>query len=137
MKQLISLITAFFLLPTGAFAQQQFGGGFYQPHHNNWQQNQVGGDTVVYDGRVLTNNLPPNTDTCGWVRGQGLSCQYERWDDRTRTHFVRSINNSGNWNNQWQNPGWNNNQQWRHPTKIWQNNSGCVYQNQHVRILCN
>lgn len=85
MQRLIcSLVTlASLSIPSSALAQY-------------WQQNQFGGDAVIYDGRVLTNNLPPNTDTCGWVRSQGLSCQYERWDDRTRTHFVRSINNSRN-----------------------------------------
>lgn len=60
MQRLISslVIVSLSFLPTTSFAQHQFGG-----------------DTVVHDGRVLTNNLLPNTDTCNWVRGQGLSCQ--------------------------------------------------------------
>lgn len=129
------LVTGSIFVPHASLAQH-YGGQYYPPTpHRYWQQNQFGGDTVIHDGRVLTNNLPPNTDTCNWVRNQGLSCQYERWDSRTRTHYVRSINNWGNdWNN---NSGSWNNQRWRHPRPIWQNNSGCVYQNQHVRILCN
>lgn len=126
MRRFISSFTTAFLffLPTTA-AAQQFGGGF-QP---NWQQNQFGGDTVLYEGRVLTNNLPPNTDTCGWVRSQGLSCQYERWDSNSRTHFVRSIPNNS-WGNGW------NNRYGRQPVPIW-SGGGCVYQNTNVRILCN
>ena len=128
MQRLISsFTTALFLsIPTTVQAQHQFGGGFYQPNHNNWQQNQSGGDTVVHDGRVLTNNLAPNTDTCNWVRGQGLSCQYERWDDRTRTHFVRSIPNNSWGHNRHSNPGWNNNSGWHN--QPWNGGGGgCLF----------
>jgi hypothetical protein len=127
MQRLISslAIVSLSLFPSSVLAQQHFGGVFYQPHHNNWQQNQFGGDTVIYDGRVLTNNLPPNTDTCGWVRSQGLSCQYERWDENVRTHFVRSINNS--WGNGWNNNSRNRyNHYQRHPVPILNGGSNCL-----------
>jgi hypothetical protein len=135
MQRLIcSLVTVASLVTPSSALAQNYGGGYYPPTHNHhWQQNQFGGDTVIYNGRILTNNLPPNTDTCGWVHSQGLSCQYDRWDGRTRTHYVRSIPYS-----RYSNPGWQyNNQQRRHPRPIWQNNSGCVYQDKHIRILCN
>jgi len=110
MRSLISsFATAFlFFLPSSVLAQH-YGEQYYPPTpHLYWQQNQLGGDTVIYNGRVLINNLPPNTDTCEWVRSQGLSCQYERWDENGRTHFVRSINNSLR-------NGWNNNSRNRYP----------------------
>lgn len=85
------LVTGSIFVPHASIAQH-YGGQYYPPPpHRDGYQNHFGGDTVIYDGQVLTNNLPPNTDTCGWVRSQGLSCQYERWDSNTRTHYVRSI----------------------------------------------
>lgn len=110
------LVTGSIFAPHSSIAQH-YGGQYYPPTpHRYWQQNQFGGDTVIHDGRVLTNILPPNTDTCNWVRSQGLSCQYERWDDRTRTHFVHSIPNNSRGHNRHFN---NQNQRWRHPRPIW------------------
>jgi hypothetical protein len=89
-------------------------GGFYQPHHNNLQQNQFGGDTVIYDGQVLTNNLPPGENTCHWVEGFGLPCKYfyeQRNSTGYTTHYVglpRSRWGRQNYPLHQQNPEWNN-----------------------------
>lgn len=128
MQRLISslAIVSLYLFPPSVLAQHQFGGEYYQ---NNYWQNQGGGDTVLYNGRVLTNNLPPNTDTCGWVRSQGLSCQYfyeQRNSTGYTTHYVgrpRLRRDGQNYPLHQQNPGWNN--------------GGCIYDNGRVRILCN
>lgn len=129
MQRLISslAIVSLSLFPSSVLAQHQFGGEYY---HNNYWQNQGGGDTVRYNGLVLTNNLPPNTDTCVWVREVArLPCEYfyeQRNSTGYTTHYVgrpRPRRNNQN-THQWQNPGWNG-------------GGGCVYQNKHVRILCN
>ncbi len=142
MQRLISsLATALFLsIPTTVQAQHQFGGGYYQ--QNNYWQNQGGGDTVDYEGQILTNNLIPNMDTCDWVRkATRLPCEYfyeQRNSTGYTTHYVgrpRSRWGRQNYPLHQQNPGWNNNYHLQH-TPSW-NNRGCVYQNNHVRILCN
>lgn len=119
------LVTGSIFVPHASIAQH-YGGQYYPPTpHRYGYQNHFGGDTVIHDGRVLTNNLPPNTDTCGWVRSQGLSCQYERWDENVRTHFVRSINNS--WGNGWNNNSRNRyNHYQRHPVPILNRGSNCL-----------
>jgi hypothetical protein len=144
MQRLISslAIVSLSLFPSSVLAQQHFGGVFYQPHHNNWQQNQFGGDTVDYEGQILTNNLIPNTDTCDWVRkATRFPCEYfyeQRNSTGYTTHYVgrpRSRWGRQNYPLHQENLGWNNNYHLQH-TPSW-NNRGCVYQNNHVRILCN
>lgn len=105
-----------------------------------WQQYQFGGDTVIYDGRVLTNNLPPGENTCYWVKSLGLPCEYfyeQRNSTGYTTHYVgrpRPRWDGHNYPLPQQNPGWRYNQHWRQPS--W-NGGGCVYQDKHVRIFCN
>jgi hypothetical protein len=135
---LVATVTV--LMPHASLAQHRFGGKYYQ---NDYLQNQGGGDTVIYyngpytGGQVLTNNLTPNIDTCDWVREAArLPCKYfghKRNSTGYTTHFVGTPQNNGDY--QLQNSGLNNNYHLQH-TPSW-NNRGCVYQNNHVRILCN
>ena len=168
MQRLIcSLVTVASLSAPSTALAQEYGRGLYLPHHNNWQQNQGGGDTVDYEGQILTNNLIPNRDTCDWVREVArLPCQYFRYESNSSgytTHFVgrprrnhQNIHQGQNLNQPYQPPI----KQRRFPSKqrhipysnvnpfpvysvpigvpyLHQNRGGCVYQNKHVRILCN
>lgn len=133
----------FFLMATTVFmpheslAQYRLGGEYYQPYHNNWQQNQGAGDTVDYDGRVLTNNLTPNIDTCDWVRQVArLPCDYfgkEPNSSGYTTHFVGRPR--PRWNNQ-NTHQWQNRRNWNH--QLWNGGSECVYKDQKlfIRIPC-
>ena len=139
MKRLIcSLVTvASMSTPLSAFAQY-YGGGYYPPTHNHhWQQHHFGGDTVIYNGLVLTNNLTPNKDTCDWVReAWRLPCEYFRNEPNStgyHTHYVgRPLPRLNNQNtHQWQNPGRNNNSGWRN--RRW-NYGVCVYRSRDIFI---
>lgn len=137
------LVTGSIFVPHASIAQH-YGGQYYPPTpHRYGYQNHFGGDTVIYDGQVLTNNLPPGANTCHWVEVSGRPCEYfyeQRNSTGYTTHYVgrpRPRLGIQNYFLPQQNPDLNNNQQWGHPAPIWQNNSGCVYQNKHVRILCN
>jgi len=137
MQRLISsFATAVLLfLPTTAVAQHRFGGEYYQ--NDDWQ-NQGGGDTVIYyngphtGGRVLTNNLTPNIDTCYWVREAArLPCEYfgnEPNSTGYTTHFVGRPRRNNQNTHQWQSPGWNNNSGNWH-TQPWNGGGGggCLY----------
>ncbi len=145
----------------GYYPQQQH---WYGQGSQNWNrpwpapvQNLL--ESIEYNGVIIVHQqVPPRTDICPWVVNRGLPCEgYLGFDSSRRTHVFR--NNGGvnrnwygqgsqNWNRPWpapvqnprwhqnkQYPSWNNNQPWGHNTPSW--NGGCVYQNQHVRILCN
>lgn len=142
MQRLISslAIVSLSLFPSSVLAQH-YGGQYYPPTPHLYWQNQGGGDTVIYDGRVLTNNLPPGENTCYWVKSLGLPCEYfyeQRNSTGYTTHYVGSPRprwDGHNYPLPQQNPGWRHNQHWRQPS--W-NGGGCIYKDRNlfIRIPC-
>lgn len=131
-KLIFSLLTAGSIFAPHYSLAQHYGVQYYPPTpHRYGYQNHFGGDTVIYDGQVFTNNLPPNTDTCDWVREAArLPCEYfyeQRNSTGYTTHYVgrpRPRWDGQNYPLYQQNPGWIHNQHWRQPS--WKG-GGCLF----------
>lgn len=111
----------------------------YNRGWNNQNYNQARLESIQYNGRIIRTGIRPNTDICSLVKytlNQNHCDGYIGFDERARTHIFRNYSHQQDYpNNQWDNQQQYRN--WSHPTPTWNRRGGCVYQNKHVRILCN
>lgn len=106
--------------------------------NHNYHYNQPRLESIEYNGRIIRTGIRPNTNICSLVKytlNQDHCDGFKYFDHNTRTHIFRNYSHQQYYpNNQWDYQQQHRN--WRRSTPTW-NGGGCVYQNKHVRILCN
>lgn len=101
--------------------------------NQNYYDNQPMLESVEYNDRIIITGVRPGIKICPLVIQILGHCDgYIGFDESRRTHIFRNYSHQ-------QNNQWGNRQYYRdriYPAPTW-NRGGCVYQNKHVRILCN
>lgn len=85
-------------------------------------------ENIEYNGRIIRTRIIPRTDICSLVQhilNQNHCDGYIGFDESRRTHIFRNYSHQQNYY-----------RDRRYPAPTW-NRGGCIYQNKHVRILCN
>lgn len=102
----------------------------------NYYYHQPKLERIEYNGIIRRTGIRPNSDICSLVIQILGHCDgFIRFDENTRTHIFRNDSHQ----QYYQNNQWGNRQYYRdrrYPAPTW-NRGGCIYQNKHVRILCN